>query len=180
MNLWLRLIWHALAVRRRPPMRMDEIGRLRLRVMPGDLDVLGHVNNGVYLSMLDLGRAELLARTGAWSRLKAEGMYPVVSSQTISYRKSLAPWQRFVIETRLAGCDDRSVFIEHRFTVDGEIYARAIVRGRFLRRSGGTVSMPQLFAVLGLDEMSPPEPWIARWAADVALPSTRAEAPSVW
>ena len=45
--------------------RLDtwDVGRIRLRVLPTDLDVLGHMNNGVYLSIFDLGRFDLLDGT---------------------------------------------------------------------------------------------------------------------
>ena len=61
-----------------------------------------------------------------------------------------------------------------------EVYAQGFIRGRFLRKGGGTVSVPELveaFDAAGGDGL--PE-WIERWGEDVALPATRAEAPSVW
>lgn len=149
--------------------------------MPTDLDVLGHMNNGVYFSIMDLGRMDLMIRAGVWKTLTQRGFYPVVSKETISFRKSLQPWQRFTVETRIAGYDDKAVFIEQRFVVKGEIFARAFMCGRFLKKAGGTVSMAELADVLGVDtnEVTLP-PWLARWADDVALPPTRAEAPSEW
>ena len=63
----------------------------------------------------------------------------------------------------------------------GEVYARAIVRARMMKRSGGTLSHDELFAALGRPDGLPDvEPWVHDWAAASALPSTRAEAPSVW
>ncbi|MCU1438385.1 MAG: thioesterase family protein [Naasia sp.] len=151
------------------------------RVWPGDLDELRHVNNGVYLSMLDLPRTELLQRSGLWSRMRAAGVYPVVAAQTIAYRKSLQLWQRFTIESRVLGYDDRAVFIEQRFVVDGEVYARAYVLGRFLRRTGGVVPMDELARLTGIDVAGwPVDEWLHEWSRGVALPSTRRPAPSVW
>ena len=167
--------------RRAPAMDATEVGRIRLRVVPTDLDVLGHMNNGVYLSLMDLGRMDLLVRTGAWKRLSALGMYPVMANESISFRKSLQPWQRFELETKLVGIDDKAVYCEQRFVVDGEIYAQAMTRGRFLRKGGGVVSVDDLTTLLEVDAAHfPPPAWVTRWAADVALPSTRAEAPSTW
>src|SRR5690606_7589807 len=114
-----------LRARRDPSVGMHDVGRTPFRVLPTDLDVLGHMNNGVYLSIMDLGRMDLMIRAGAWARLRELGYYPVVSNQTISYRKSLQPWQRFELETRIVGYDAKAVFVEQRFVVAGEIYARA-------------------------------------------------------
>ena len=65
--------------------------------------------------------------------------------------------------------------------VDGEVYARVIVRSRMLRRSGGTVSNEELFAAVGKPQGLPEvEPWIHDWSSASALPSTKKPAPSVW
>jgi hypothetical protein len=71
--------------------------------------------------------------------------------------------------------------VEQRFVVEGEIYARAFVKARFLKRAGGTVTVDELNALAGLDlTLIPVEAWVRRWADAAALPSTRAEAPSEW
>lgn len=158
-----------------------EIVTTRFRVLPTDLDVNRHMNNGRYLSISDIGRFDLLRASGLWKELRRRGWYPVVASSTISYRKSLRPWQRFEVESRFLGVDDRNVYLEQRFVVGGEIYARLYVRGRFLKDAGGHVPMEDLLGLLG--ELPPgvrvPE-WLLAWGSDVALPSTKSPAPSEW
>jgi len=177
----LRTLLQALVSRRRPPLGIHDVSVTRFRVLPTDLDVLNHMNNGVYFSIMDLGRMDLLIRSGVWAAVKKLGYYPVVSNATMTFRKSLEPWQRFEIRSRIIGYDEKSVFVEQRFVVDGEIYARGFMRGRFLKRTGGTVLLPELSAALGVDASEVPLPaWLARWADDVALPVTRAPAPSDW
>lgn len=157
------------------------MSRIRLTTLPTDIDILRHMNNGRYLSLFDLGRWDLLVRTGIWDAMSSHGWYAVVSSETITFRKSLQLWQRFVIESRMLGHDDRAVYMEHRAVVAGEVYARAIVRARLLKKSGGTLSHDELFAAVGRPEGVPDvEPWVHEWAAASALPSTRRPAPSVW
>uniref|UniRef100_UPI00292CED2C acyl-CoA thioesterase n=1 Tax=Clavibacter michiganensis TaxID=28447 RepID=UPI00292CED2C len=127
--------------------------------------------------LFDLGRWDLLIRTGLFDAMKDRGWYAVVSSETVTFRKSLQLWQRFDIESRFVGHDDRTVFLEHRAVVDGEVYARVIVRSRMLRRSGGTVSNEELFAAVGKPQGLPEvEPWIHDWASASALPSTKSPA----
>lgn len=152
-----------------------------MRVLPTDLDIYRHMNNGRYLTLSDVGRIELLVRSGIYPKLRKHGWYPVVQSSTISHRKSLLPWQKFDIESRLVGVDERAVYIEHRFTVKGEVYARILLKGRFLKRGGGTVGVTEISDALGVDlaQLIVPE-WVTRWADDVALPSTRQPAPSDW
>jgi acyl-CoA thioesterase FadM len=179
--MFLRTALHLFLARRSPKIGVHDVARLRLRVMPADLDFLGHMNNGVYLSAMDLGRLDLLVRAGVWATFRRLGYYPVVANESISFRRSLQPWQRYVLETRIVGYDARAVYVEQRFVVDGEVFARAYVRGRFLKKSGGTVTMAELSDAVGVDTTAlPPAEWLARWAADVAMPASKASAPSVW
>lgn len=188
-SLFVNVIWRTLltiwrakvALRRRGPFDPLVVGRVRVRVMPTDIDLLGHMNNGRYASLFDLGRFDLLIRTGMWDVFRREGWYAVVASETITFRKSLELWQRFTVETRLLAHDEKSVYMVHRAVVHGEIYAEMIVRARFLRKTGGIVPHDELFGALGRPDNLPPlEEWMTQWAAASALPSTRAAAPSVW
>lgn len=179
--MFLRTMFVLWRARHRPRLSIHEVGRLPMRVLPNDLDVLNHMNNGVYLSLMDLARFDLLVRSGVWDIFRGLGYYPVVASSTITYRRSLRPWQRYVLETRIAGYDERSVYVEQRFVVKGEVHAQAFMRGRFLRRSGGTVPMAELADAAGIDVSERPVPeWLARWAADVALPPSKASHRSEW
>ena len=109
------------------------------------------------------------------------GWYAVVASETVTFRKSLQLWQRFTVESRLAGHDDKSVYLVHRAVVKGEIYAEMLVRARFLRRGGGIVPLEELFeALYRPDDLPPLDDWVETWAAGSALPSTKSPAPSVW
>lgn len=179
-NLIFRTILHMLRSRRAPKLVVTEVGRVRFRVLPTDLDVLGHMNNGVYFSIMDLGRMDLMIRAGAWAPLRARGWYPVMANETMSFRKSLQPWQLFDLETRFVGVDAKAVYLEQRFVVNGEIYAQAMTRARFLKK-GGRVSIEELTELFGPDVTSQTPPaWATRWASDVAVPTTHEEAPSVW
>lgn len=182
MKLWLRIIYQALSWRSRGKLKINEVSRRTFRVWPSDLDVYNHMNNGVYLTIMDLARYDQGLRTGLWQKWRKLGWYPVVVNATISFRKSLEPWQKFDIETKVLGWDDISYFIEQRFVRNGEIYARAIMRGRFLKRPRGILT-PQ--EVMSIDGGWPGEPlvlpdWVVRWAKDVQLPKGKEPAPSTW
>ncbi len=157
------------------------VGTVRLRVLPTDLDILRHMNNGRYLSLFDLGRWDLLIRTGVFDAMQKRGWYAVVAAETVTFRKPLRLWQRFDVESRMIGHDDKSIFLEHRAVVRGEICARVIVASRMLRRTGGVVRHEELFAALGRPEGVPEiDPWVHDWVMASALPSTKGPAPSVW
>ena len=182
--LWRTLLTLFLArrARRRNGRRMPtEVFRLRVRTLPTDIDLLRHMNNGRYLSLFDLGRWDMLVRTDLLDQMRAHDWYSVVSNETITFRKSLQLWQRFDLETRFVGHDEKALYLEHRAVVRGEIYARALVRARIVRRAGGTVPHDEFFAAVGMPEGIPDVPqWIHDWAAASALPPSKAPAPSVW
>jgi acyl-CoA thioesterase FadM len=170
-----------LRVRREGRIAPTAVGRIRLTTLPTDIDILRHMNNGRYLSLFDLGRWDLLIRTGLADAMKRNRWYAVVSAETVTFRRSLELWQRFDIESRFLGHDDKALYMEHRAVVDGEIHARVIVRARMLRRSGGTIPHEELFAATGRpDDLPDVEPWVHEWAAASALPPAKASAPSVW
>ena len=187
MHMIFRTLWHLLFVGSRGShLSFSDVGRSRFRVWPTDLDLLNHVNNGKYLSLMDIARVDLIQRNGVLRLFKQENWYPVVVGQTISYRKSLNPWQRFWIETRILGFDEQAVYMEQRFVRPDaqrrpEIHARAIVRARILRRTGGVVPVAEIIEKTGADpeELVVPEEVVA-WGQQTRLPSLRDEAVSIW
>jgi len=141
----------------------------RLRVHVGDLDLYRHVNNGVYLQMMDVGRSNLLADLGAYGLLSERGWYPVVAASTIKYRRSLTLWQEFDLTSRVLGWDARVVYLEQTFTRRGELVARGVVAGRFLGRGGERVAATDAVALLSDGEVPSPElpDDVAAWARAV-------------
>lgn len=171
MNLLFRLLWLAIVGRFRPQAPILGPCRTPFRVLPTDLDVLRHMNNGVYFSLMDVARVDLMIRSGLYTKLRQRGWYPVVTAETIQFRRSLQPFQRFDIVTRVLTWDEKAIIIEQRFERRGELVARALMRGRFLQRGGGTVATADLLALAGVDAGAPPVPPIAadaRWTADYA------------
>ncbi|AXH97918.1 acyl-CoA thioesterase [Ornithinimicrobium avium] len=140
-----------------------------MRVRPGDLDYYLHVNNGVYLQMMDVARSNFIADLGGFPLLKRTGWYPVVAAQTVRYRRSLTLGQRFEITTRMVGWDERMVYLEQVFTRGEDLCARGLVAGRFLTRgTGERVAAPDVITALGHLDTSPELPDdVARWAGAV-------------
>ncbi len=177
----LRTLLMMIASRRKAPLDFREVGRVVMHVMPNDLDLLGHVNNGIYLSLMDLGRMDLMLRSGKWQALKRLGWYPVAAAVTVTYRRSLRLWERYTLETKVVGFDEKAMYVEQRFVRNGEVYVVAINRARFLKKSGGTVTVAEMGELAQIDPSSMPIPeWMAAWAKDSALPPARASFASDW
>lgn len=173
MNLYFRLISLFIRARRGRRMSVWDVAKTPFRVTLSDLDLMRHMNNGKYLSILDLGRMDLMIRSGFWAKLSEAGWYPVVAGQTITYRKSLRLGQRFDVHTRVLGFDDRAIYVEQTVCVGSTVYAQAVIRTRFLKKTGGTVEVEELRELAGgfPDDLELPE-WVRRWSESARIPET--------
>jgi acyl-CoA thioesterase FadM len=164
MSLLARLIGvllNAMFGQRLQPM---EESRLAMRVWPTDLDPNLHMNNGRYLTVMDLGRFDLMIRIGlARTALKRRWM-PVVAAAQIRYRRSLAPFERYTLTTRLLSWDGKWFYLEQRFVRrDGSVAALAWVKAA-IRKPGGTVDADELQQAMGLALVpAPVAAEVARW-----------------
>jgi len=162
MNLWLRLLLYALAYPFRSPLpAADGVSRLTFRVSPLDLDISLHMNNGRYLTLMDLGRFDYLVRTGLWRAVRANSWTPIASAITIRYRRELTLFQRFAIETRIVSFAEASVVMEQVFVIlsgryKGQVAARALFKGGIYSRSEKSfIDTARLMREIGVAEASP-------------------------
>ncbi len=141
-----------------------------------------HMNNGIYLTLLDLARFDLMKRANTWQLLKKHKVHPVVVQETITFRKSLTPWLKFQIETKILGWDEQAFFVGQRFVVKGEIYAEAVVKLRFLRSPKGIPTPTEINDLAGGWNVPVPilPDWVTQWNMAAALPKGREPAKSDW
>src|SRR5436309_4573046 len=137
-----------------------------MRCWPNDLDLNVHMNSGRYVSMMDIGRVEILGRTRLLRKVFGRGWRPIAAAATIRYRRSLLPFQRFTVRTRVICWDEKWLYFRHVIECRGEVAAIAIVRG-LLRGKEGNITPAQILAEAGTPDLqSPPMPdEVARWAA---------------
>ncbi len=160
MQVWVRLVrvgWFAL--RRSGSIGADARSILRFRVAPGDIDVNLHMNNGRYLTIMDLGRIDLLIRTGLWRQMNHQKLQGVVAVQRVRYRHALDPWDRFRLESRILGWNDEGLMFEHRMIREraGEekLAAAATVRFVFTARGRIKPRTADVMASAGMTGESP-------------------------
>src|SRR5262245_47864407 len=134
MNLWLRLLLVLMRSSRGPTLAAPlGVSSLRLRVWPNDLDVLMHMNNGRYVTIMDLGRVDLMIRMGLWRVILRQRWTPVVGTAHVLFRRELGVFQRYRLDTRIAGWAGQLAVIEQIFVIDdgprlGQIAAIGLVR----------------------------------------------------
>lgn len=168
MNLWFRLLLTFLVSRSRGSFGILETCVTPFHVMPTDLDLLGHVNNGVYFQLMDLARLDFLLRTGTWTKFKSRGWFAVVAAETVQFHRELRLLQKFFIETRWIGADEKTFYVAHRIIRDragGPAAAEATIRALLVSRTGGTVPMSELLTAMGNPQFPQPlAPWILEWS----------------
>ena len=134
MNLWFRLIGLLVSAWRGTPFnRTDSVSRICLRVWPNDLDTSLHMNNGRYLTVMDLGRTDWTVRCGLLKIVMRNKWVPVATTVTARFIREMRCWQKFDLETRIVGWLDTQIFFEHRFVFnggsrDGSVAAIALVK----------------------------------------------------
>ena len=157
---FLRVVFFALIARRRGILEPSE---LHFRVWPNDIDMNMHLNDGRYVSIMGLGRADLLARSGLLRKALKKRWAPVVGGLMIRYRKEVRTFARFTLRSHIVGWDERWVYIEHVVESGGKTCAIAFARA-VLRDRDGAVPTEKVLALLGSSEPSPPLPEaITKW-----------------
>ena len=154
----LRLLKALLTSALRP--RVDPFGTaaIHMRVWPNDLDLNVHVNSGRYLTFMDIGRVELLARMRLFRKVIRQGWRPINGGTMITFRRSLLLWERFTVRTRILCWDEKWFYFEHVIERrNGELAAIANARGLF-RGPGGNVSPARVIELSGRHFDSPPLP----------------------
>lgn len=149
MTLWFRLLWLALRLPFRGRLSLEETSRLRTRAWPSDCDFNLHMNNAKYLALMDLGRLDMVVRTGLLSFLWRRKAMAVIGGADMTWRRSVRPFQPFMLETSVSHWDDKWFHLTQRFVAeDGTLLAEGLVRGVFLVR-GKAVAPAQVLNHMG-------------------------------
>ena len=119
MNLYLRMIKVMVSAWFGRPLEPLDTSIVTMRVWPNDLDLNMHMNNGRFLTLMDLGRGDLITRGGFLRIALKRGWFPVVGAQIISFYRPLNAFQKFDLKTKIVGWDDDWIFLEQEFWRNG-------------------------------------------------------------
>lgn len=168
---WLRFL-RVLAARllRRRPMGARDESVLHFRVWPGDIDFNLHLNDGRYLSLMDLGRLDLIVRTGIYRVMRREKWFPVVGAVLVSYKREVRAFRRFALKSRIIGWDAKWFYLEQRI-YRGETLACEATLQTLFRGRDGNVPTAAVAAAAGADPASPELTDIARHLQSLRPPN---------
>lgn len=164
MNLYLRLIWTLIRALRLPGIAPDDTLERQFRVLPNDIDINRHMNNGRYLTMVDLMIVEFFARTGFMKVLMRNKWYPVIGGACITYRRELGFGQKYTLRFRRLASDEHWNYLQFEFVdEDGKICATGFSKGAAKSRKG-LVPNAKSYAKMGLTHDPAPLPEaVAHW-----------------
>lgn len=157
MNLYMRLVRVLLSALLKQRIFYTEAIESRFRVWLHDIDLFGHMNNGRYLQIMDVARADWMIRTGVARTIRKNRWAPLLGGGFIRFRHSLHFLQTFRVRTRLLGWDHRWFFLEHVFLDrKGRCVAKGISRAA-LRSEGAWVCTTRVAQGVHPDAIQSPE-----------------------
>jgi len=137
MNLIFRMIALLLTSFFKPGLSIDKPkNMLRLRVLPNDIDINLHMNNGRYLTICDLTRVDMFIRTGLAKTMIKEKWIPVISEHTMKYKKGLKLFQKYTVKMEVTGWDEKSFKMLHTFIVRERVVAEGTSLGVIVSKTG--------------------------------------------
>lgn len=138
---------------------------------PWDLDPWIELNNGRTLTLYDLGRIPMAARTGLIRVMRSHGWGITVAGNSVRYRRRIRAFDRFDMVTRTIGTDDRFIYVEQSMWRRGECCNHMLVRSA-VTSDQGIVPPARVMQALGYKGEPPELPgWVRAWiAADAQRP----------
>ncbi|MFQ5432082.1 MAG: acyl-CoA thioesterase [Nitrospinota bacterium] len=130
---------------------------LTFTVWPNNPDPFRHMNNGRYLTIMDLGRLDYLIKTGLVGRMHRLGWELALGAAEMRYMRPLLPFQRYELKTKVVCWDDKWFYKEQRFVRGGSTVAAGHVKV-LLRGKNGNVPTRDVLDAVGARKKSPEPP----------------------
>ena len=152
MNLIFRMLWVIVRSYFLKRIEMDRVAStLSLHVLPNDIDINLHMNNGRYLTICDLNRVDVFARSGLLKAMFRRNWIPVIAEHTMTYKKPLNIFQRYEVSLEMVKWDEKYFYMTHTFTVADRVVAEGTSKGCVYARGKGVVSPADAIAAVEQD-----------------------------
>ena len=157
---FLRLIKEVFKFRKAPQLGFGDVHISHHMCMPWDLDPWVELNNGRTLTLYDLGRIPLAARSGLLNVLKERRWGMTMAGACVRYRRRIRMFERIEMRSRALCWDDRFIYIEQSmWKTNGDCAGHIVYRGAFVGHDG-------IVSPLGETADRPEIPeWVATWIA---------------
>ena len=124
MNLYFRLVLTIVRALFSKRISCDENSVSKWRVLPNDIDVYGHMNNGRYLTLISLAAIEAVIRTGLLKSSLKRGYLFIWDQSQVRWQRPLKLFEKFTIEVQMLYCEGRYLYATGIFVkTNGKIAA---------------------------------------------------------
>lgn len=144
------------------------VSKIPMKVMPSDIDIFMEMNNGRYLTLMDIGRFDVGARVGLFEILKKNDWGLMVGAVSTRYRNRFRLFQKFTLNTKMLYFDDRWFYFHQWFVgKNGKVHASFLVRTAVTSKNGlvpttEVVDKMNYSAEL-IQKHNQPSGWIQKW-----------------
>jgi acyl-CoA thioesterase FadM len=154
MNLIFRMLWVILMSKFRGRLEIGNfVSVLNLHVLPNDIDINFHMNNGRYLTICDLNRIDVFARSGLLKAMFKRNWIPVIAEHTMTYKKPLNIFERYEVKLEVLRWDEKFFYMVHTFKVGERVVAEGTSKGCVYARGKGVVSPTDAIAAVEQDRL---------------------------
>jgi acyl-CoA thioesterase FadM len=151
MNLIFRMLWVIIRSFFMARMERPYASSLSLRVLPNDIDINFHMNNGRYLTICDLNRVDVFARSGLLKAMFKRNWIPVIAEHTMTYKKPLNIFQRYEVKLEVQYWDEKYFYMAHTFICGDVVAAEGTSKGCVYARGKGVVTPAEAFDAVEQD-----------------------------
>jgi len=153
MNLIFRMLY--VLIRSLFCERLEEgnfVSEFSLLVLPNDIDINLHMNNGRYLTICDLNRVDIFARSGLLKAMFKRNWIPLIAEHTMTYKKPLGIFASYKVRTEVSHWDEKYFYMKHTFSKGDRIAAEGTSKGCVFARGIGVVKPIDAFAAVEMDK----------------------------
>jgi YbgC/YbaW family acyl-CoA thioester hydrolase len=137
MNLYFRLILVILKALRRDTITPALLkNSILVRMMPNDLDVNMHVNNGRYLTLCDLTRVDFFVRSGIAALMLKHKWSPIIAEHTMTYLRPIKVFTKIEIRMEITHFDEKYFYCSHHFYKGDKLMAQGTSKALVISKTG--------------------------------------------
>ncbi|RYV02903.1 thioesterase [Shewanella sp. OPT22] len=150
-----------------------ETSKITFRVMPSDCDINFHLTNSRYAAFMDLARTYMLAEMGLLKKFIKLKWMPIVNATEFTYIRDIKPLEKFWIESKIVGWDEKYFYIEQRFLTERGLHCIVHIRGVFINKRH-QVPIEEVVKAAGFEHDKPEfPPEVVKWKAFLKLKKER-------
>lgn len=137
MNLYLRLIVAIIRGYFKPTMSLSDTLQREMRVLPNDIDINGHLNNGRSMTILDLFMLELCLRSRILMPAIRKGWKPMLGGNVVTYRRQLSVLEKYQAKFRIYCLDEKWTYFQYALVNSaGDTVVAGYSKGAWVGRKG--------------------------------------------